>query len=63
MADVLDMHIMHVPQVQVVFLTFFPVPGTGRGNDGRVSDCHVTCFTAVVSVDTALVSVDTSLVS
>ena len=62
-ADVLVMHIMQVPQVQVVVLTCSPVPGAGRGNDSRVSGCHVTCLTALVSVSTVLVSVDTSLVS
>ena len=45
-ADVLVVHVGQVPQVQVVFLTFLPVPGAGRGEDSRVSCCHVTCLTS-----------------
>ena len=45
-ADVLVVHVGQVPQVQVVFLTFFPFPGAGRGEDSRDSCCHVTCLTS-----------------
>ena len=45
-ADVLVVHVGQVPQVQVVFLTFFPFPGAGRGEDSRDSCCHVTRLTS-----------------
>ena len=35
--DVLVVHVVQVPQVQVVILTSFPVPGAGRGEDSRDS--------------------------
>ena len=39
-ADVFVVHVGQVPQVQVGFRRFFPVPGAGRGEDSLDSCCH-----------------------